>query len=63
MAMTGVVHPLNTIPNELKDRLFFTKEKAHKVDPRPRLIQRVAYVDQVGVYPSHFFVFMVPESA
>ncbi|KAI7939484.1 hypothetical protein MJO29_014220 [Puccinia striiformis f. sp. tritici] len=39
-AMTGVIHPLNTIPNELKDRLFFTKKKARKVDPRQSGIYR-----------------------
>ncbi|KAI7933060.1 hypothetical protein MJO28_004000 [Puccinia striiformis f. sp. tritici] len=57
-AMTGVIHPLNTISNELKDRLFFTKKKARKVDPRQSSVRRAAYIDQVGVYPSHFFVFM-----
>ncbi|KAI7945327.1 hypothetical protein MJO29_011715 [Puccinia striiformis f. sp. tritici] len=57
-AMTGVIHLLNTISNKLKDRLFFTKKKARKVDPRQSSAQRAAYINQVGVYPSHFFVFM-----
>ncbi|PLW17177.1 hypothetical protein PCASD_18137 [Puccinia coronata f. sp. avenae] len=58
VAMTGVRHPLRTILDELKIRLHLTKKVARTVHPAQCEVRRAAYIDEVGIYPSTFFVFL-----
>jgi hypothetical protein len=58
VAMTGVRHPLRTILDKLKIRLQLIKKVARTVHPAQCEVCRAAYIDEVGIYPSTFFVFL-----
>jgi transposase len=57
-AMTGTRHPLATISSELRVRLHLTRKVARTVHPAQSEDQRALFVDEIGPYPSSFFVFV-----
>jgi hypothetical protein len=58
VAMTGVQHPLWMILDELKIGLQLTKKVARTVHPAQCEVHRAAYIDEVGIYPLSYFVFL-----
>ncbi|EHS64506.1 uncharacterized protein PGTG_20969 [Puccinia graminis f. sp. tritici CRL 75-36-700-3] len=57
-AMTGMVHPLATITDELRVRLQLTKKTARTVHPSQCPVQRAHFTSRVGAFPPSYLVFM-----
>ncbi|PLW57502.1 hypothetical protein PCANC_02643 [Puccinia coronata f. sp. avenae] len=57
-AITGTRHPLSTISAELRIRLHLTRKIARTVHPAQSEDQRAKYFEEIGPFPSSYFVFV-----
>jgi hypothetical protein len=57
-AMTGTRHPLATISAELRIRLSLNNKIARTVHPAQSEDRRAEYIDEIGPFPSSYFVFV-----
>jgi hypothetical protein len=57
-AMTGVLHPLTTIYDDLRHRLLLTRKVARTVHPAQSAIRRANYICRIAHIPSEYLVFI-----